>query len=82
MIGQLLGSAPQRIESASKSVGKFVHSAGLGANDCVTLFTVLAVRAARIAGANKEQFLNYAAQMFDDKSELPGTDTVDPLIRM
>lgn len=81
-IGELWGSAPQKIEQASKAIGKYVHAEGLGASDLVVIFTVLAVRAARIAGATKEQYLNYAAQMYDDKSELPGRNTIDPLIRM
>jgi hypothetical protein len=76
----LWGSAPQKIEAASKAIGEFVAAQGLGANDCVTLFTVLAVRCARLAGATKEQYLNYTSQMYDEKSEL--SKGSEPLIKL
>lgn len=69
-LGEVWGSAPQKIEKVCASIGQFVHEQGLGANDCTTAFTVLAVRCARLAGASKEQFLNYAGQMWDEKSEV------------
>ena len=69
-LGEIWGSAPQKIENVCASIGRFVHEHGLGANDCTTAFTVLAVRCARLAGASKEQYLNYAGQMWDEKSEV------------
>lgn len=66
----VISAVPELIERASKQIGDFVRTQGLGVNDCATLFTVLAVRCAKLAGANREQFLNYAAQMYDDKSDI------------
>lgn len=80
MFRDLWATEADRIEQAAKAVGEFVHARGLGANDCTTLFTVLAVRCARLAGASREQFLNYAAEVYREKSELPSRDRKSPLI--
>lgn len=58
------------LEESAGVIGQFIRQAGLGVNDCTTLFTVMAVRCARLAGASKEEYLNYTAKMWDEKSKL------------